>query len=89
MVFFMNPANDNAKLYVQVLFTEGCPNYQKVIDLINEITHDNSISINLESVLVNSLDEARLLEFLGSPTIRVNGLDIEPGAWQNKNFGLI
>jgi len=28
------------------------------------------------------------VRFLGSPTVRVNGLDIDPTAWERQSYGL-
>jgi hypothetical protein len=37
---------------------------------------------------VESQEEARRSRFLGSPTVRVNGRDIDPGAEARTDYGL-
>jgi len=37
---------------------------------------------------VDMEEKTRQLKFLGSPSIRVNGLDIEPGADERQDYGL-
>jgi hypothetical protein len=39
-------------------------------------------------VLVDDADHARTVQFLGSPTVRINGLDIEPSARSRTDYGL-
>ena len=45
----------------------------------------------MELVEVNVPDDttARSLDFLGSPTVRIDGLDIEPSARSSKDFGVM
>ena len=43
---------------------------------------------DLKVTYVNSHDRARELKVIGSPTVRVNGVDIEPGAVAKKNYGI-
>ena len=42
----------------------------------------------VEEIKLTSLDQAQQLRFLGSPTVRVNGVDIDPSARQRTNYGL-
>ena len=37
---------------------------------------------------VETLEEAETERFLGSPTVRVNGVDVEPGATQRADYGM-
>ena len=38
------------------------------------------VEVQVEEVEIGDAEEAERLGFLGSPTIQVNGIDIEPGA---------
>jgi len=44
--------------------------------------------IALSQRRVDSAAEAEQARFLGSPSVRVNGVDVEPGADQRNDFGL-
>jgi hypothetical protein len=74
---------------VEIMFTERCPHVRAAIDHVREATavraRDEQIEVRL--VLVETMSEARKLEFLGSPTVRVDGRDVEPDV-RSTMFGL-
>ena len=65
---------------VQVLFSEGCPHASKTIELIQKVSKKLALDVELASVRIDDERQAREINFLGSPTIRVNGQDIDPAA---------
>ena len=67
-------------LEVRVLYTEGCANTQKTIHRIQEVSQEMGIPIELDQVQVTTQDQADSLRFLGSPTVKINGQDIDPAA---------
>jgi len=46
------------------------------------------VPIGLETLLVETPEQAEALAFLGSPTVQVEGRDIEPEARTRQDFGL-
>lgn|SRR5258708_772515 len=73
---------------VEVLYFEGCPNHQPAVERVQAILREEGISSQISQVEVPDSETARQLRFLGSPSIRVNGVDVEPGAAQSEAFGL-
>jgi hypothetical protein len=73
---------------VEILYFEGCPNYQATRELVERIAAEEGIVPTIRLVEVTSIDEAGAQRFLGSPSIRVNGHDVEPGADQRDTFVL-
>lgn len=73
----------------EILYFEGCPNHRPALERVREVLKEEGLTA--EVVEVNVPDEAiaRALGFLGSPTIRVNGLDVEPPARASKEFGMM
>ncbi len=73
-------------LKIEVLQTADC--CSDVFPLLNDVLED--LEIVAEVVRVEVLDHAsaQRLRFLGSPTVRVNGVDVEPGAADDTNYGL-
>lgn len=63
---------------IEVLYAPGCPNYQPAVERIEKILVSESLRVDIKRVPVNSDAEAKALQFPGSPTIRVNGTDVEP-----------
>jgi hypothetical protein len=76
------------KLEVTVLYTEGCPHTESAIENINLISNDLNIPIVLKKIQITSQKEAIKHRFIGSPSIQVNGLDIEPAARETQFFGI-
>jgi hypothetical protein len=71
---------------VEVLFVPGCPNYRAAMEQVHKVLASESLQAEFARVPVSSAAQAELLRFPGSPTIRVNGEDVEPGAVAH--FGL-
>ena len=74
---------------VEILFTERCPHVREAIDHVRVATEARApgAEIEVRMVLVATMCEARELEFLGSPTVRVDGRDVEPDV-RSTMFGL-
>jgi hypothetical protein len=73
---------------IRVLHMAECPATPATIQLVESVARDMDISIALEPVLVDSPEQAEALAFLGSPTVRVDGRDMEPEARTRQDFGL-
>ena len=63
---------------IEVLYTPGCPNYLPAVERIERVLASESLRAEIRSVAVSSDAEAIELMFPGSPTIRVDGEDVEP-----------
>jgi hypothetical protein len=70
---------------VELLYFEGCPNVEAVRALIQRVAADARITPDLRLVEVAPQDVERL-RFLGSPSVRMNGRDVEPGADERTTF---
>jgi len=73
---------------IEVLFFEGCPNHRAAVDLTTSVVTDLAPDARVEEVEVRDSDEARRLRFLGSPTIHVDGVDIEPDARSRMDYAM-
>ena len=65
---------------IEVLYVAGCPNYQPTMDRIKAVLSSESLPDRPHGVAVSTDEEAKSLKFPGSPTVRVNGRDIDPSA---------
>jgi len=72
---------------VRVLFFEGCPSYKQAIDNLRGALAETKINADIELIRVNSDEEALAQKFLGSPTIQINGVDLEGPAAQSAGLG--
>ena len=63
---------------IDVLYWEGCPSYPEARTLLQEVLDDRGIDVHVEMREVQTQEQAEELRFPGSPTIRVEGHDIDP-----------
>lgn len=73
---------------VELLYFEGCPNHEPARALVERLAGELGIEPAIELVEVVDPEAAVALGFLGSPTVRVDGRDVEPGAEQRRDFAL-
>lgn len=73
---------------VEVLYFDGCPNHETLLPRLRELLEQAEVSSPVELVNVPDADTAQAQRFLGSPTLRVDGRDVEPGAETRTDFGL-
>jgi hypothetical protein len=80
-------AADDTK--VQVLFFDGCPNHEALLPHLRELLNAHGAEDTaIELVRVEESDAVEIKRFLGSPTVRIEGEDVEPGADERTDFGL-
>jgi hypothetical protein len=65
---------------VEVLTVAGCPNRDPAIALVHRICAQLDNPVDVRVVDIPDQQAAEAARFLGSPTIRVDGHDVEPGA---------
>ena len=73
---------------IQVLYFEGCPNHDATVALARNVLSELGIPEEVEEVEVHDDEDAQRLRFPGSPTVRVNGVDIEPDMPSRTHFAL-
>lgn len=73
---------------VEVLLFEGCPNAEPARELVERVAAELNLAPEVRFVVVPDAEAAERMRFLGSPTIRVNGRDIEPGADERSDYAL-
>ena len=75
-------------MLVEILYFEGCPNHEAARALVERVSRDLAIDPEIRMVEVSNEETAARLRFLGSPTVRVDGVDVEPGAAARDEFVL-
>lgn len=63
---------------IEVLFVPGCPNVAPAVERIRTVLASEALTVKVESVPVATIEDAKALTFSGSPTVRINGDDVEP-----------
>jgi hypothetical protein len=62
---------------IEILYTEGCGNAGPTGALVQEVAKSLAPGAGVRRILVRDLEHAKELQFPGSPTVRVGGVDIE------------
>jgi hypothetical protein len=62
---------------VELLYLPGCPNHGAAVDLVHSVLKAEGMPAELQEIPIRDDEEASTHGFPGSPTIRVNGQDIE------------
>jgi hypothetical protein len=74
---------------VEVLYFSGCPTYERLLPRLRELVAEaGGDPATIETRRVESAEAAERDRFLGSPTVRVSGQDVDPGATTRDDFGL-
>ncbi|MGH2427424.1 MAG: hypothetical protein ACRDGV_00860 [Candidatus Limnocylindria bacterium] len=63
---------------VELLYIEDDPGYMQARQNLVEVLTEDAFETPIQMIAVASEDDAELLGFRGSPTIRIDGSDIDP-----------
>lgn len=75
-------------LRVEILYFDGCPNHEAARALVERIAAELQVEPEIALARVPDAEAAVQRRFLGSPTVRVDGRDVEPGAEERVDFVL-
>lgn len=64
-------------LEFKIYYHQGCPNYTKACRIICDVVGENELLAEIKLIPVLDNKEAKLFKFKGSPTVMINGLDVE------------
>ena len=71
---------------VELLYFDGCPSYRTAEKFLREALLAGGLTDSIDMIEVRDDADARRLKFLGSPTIRLNGVD--PFVHGEANYGM-
>ena len=63
---------------IELLYFQGCPNHETFLPHLKSLLGSLGIDLPVTLVPVEGHEEALRMKFLGSPTLRVNGRDVDP-----------
>lgn len=63
---------------IEFRYWEGCPSHPEAMELLREVLRERGIDAEVEVREVTTQEDAEALRFPGSPTILVDGRDIDP-----------
>lgn len=75
-------------MIVEVLHTEGCRNAADYLPRLQQLLTAAGLAEPVRTRIITSPAQAQRERFLGSPTIRINGRDVDPSADQRQDYGV-
>ena len=72
---------------IEFLYFKDCPGYESALSLLEQILLENDAAVSIEKIEITTQELALQHRFLGSPSIRINGKDIE-GRYEASEYGL-
>jgi hypothetical protein len=63
---------------VSFLYYEECPSHELALERLREVMAEEGVAGEVEVIKVETEEQARGWRFVGSPTLRVDGQDIDP-----------
>jgi hypothetical protein len=73
---------------IELLYFDGCPSHERLRPRLERLLREAGVSDPIELRRVESPEAAAAERFLGSPSLRIDGQDVEPGADGRSDFGL-
>jgi hypothetical protein len=73
---------------IELLYFDGCPNHEALLPHLEQLLRSAELPVQITLRKVPDDAAAQCERFLGSPTVRVDGRDVEPGAEDRHDFGL-
>jgi hypothetical protein len=71
---------------IELLYFAGCPSYRPTEDSLREVLVEANVFYPIEMIAMTTEADAQQWKFLGSPTIRFDGVD--PFAHGETDYGL-
>ena len=62
---------------IEFLYFEGCPSYIEALENLKQVLQEEDVDAVLELINVDSFEKTAKVGFYGSPSIRIDGLDME------------
>jgi hypothetical protein len=71
---------------IELAYFDGCPSWKEGLENLKSALKAEGLQASISTVLVNDDAEAARIKFLGSPSFRVDGVDLWPE--ERKRFNL-
>jgi hypothetical protein len=70
--------DNRPNLVVEVLYVEHCPNLPAALALVQRVAAELGVDAEIRPTRISDQATADRVRFVGSPTVRVNGRDVDP-----------
>ncbi len=63
---------------IELLYYPECPSHERALELIHEALAQEGVSAEVAVVRIDTQTQAEQHRFIGSPTIRIDGRELQP-----------
>ena len=63
---------------IELLYYPECPSHERVLELLRDALALEGIRADIEVIRIDTQEQAEQYRFVGSPTIRIDGREIQP-----------
>ena len=81
-------ASTGPPVRIEILARRDCPNRGMARVVVERAISLSGVPVDVQTFDVKTEAQARKWRFLGSPSVRVDGLDVEPGSSERTDFTL-
>ncbi|MBI1355707.1 MAG: hypothetical protein GC160_15315 [Acidobacteria bacterium] len=72
---------------IELFYFDSCPSYLKALENARAALRLEGLPEDIELIAVESDADAQAKRFIGSPTIRIDGVDVEGPEAERKGYG--
>ncbi len=65
-------------MQIEFYYYEDCPSHEVALDRLRKVLAEEGVNELVTVIKVETYEQAQVLKFIGSPTIRFEGVDIVP-----------
>lgn len=80
------PGIEDPMMTIEIISIPDCPNHRPTVERVKSVLKSESLAVTVVERIVSDEIEARTVRFAGSPTVLVNGTDLEPRAEISTNL---
>ncbi len=73
---------------IELLYFTGCPNHEPTAARVRRVVERLGVHADIDKVEVTPEDDPAALKFLGSPTVLIDGRDLDPAQRDGGRYGL-
>ncbi|MFE9656472.1 hypothetical protein [Micromonospora sp. NPDC006431] len=73
---------------IEVLYFDGCPSHEVFVPRLRALLDAAGLDDPIHEQAVETDIDAQAHRFLGSPTLRIDGVDVDPTATHRTDYGL-
>lgn len=82
------PGEYQPAMRIELLYLDDCPSHERLLERLPGLLEQAGIVAPVKLRKITGAEDAERQRFLGSPSLQVDGRDIEPAAAQRSDYGL-